>query len=104
MFPQPKKLTIEVVKVHGECPTHQVGDQFFIEDGHKLISSKPVCMHALQGLSPYYIPLSRGIPPYDLGLTAIDADQSSPEAFIHCLDPVQITGGGNVVFKIRVED
>ena len=104
MFPQPKKLTVEVVKVHGECPTYQIGDQFFIEDGYKLNSSKPVCMHALQGLTPYYIPLSRGISPYDLGLTAIEANQSSTDAFIQCHDPVQITGGGNVIFKVRVED
>jgi uncharacterized repeat protein (TIGR04076 family) len=104
MFPQPKTLEIEIVDIHGFCPTYQLGDTFRIENGFQLFSSKSICLHALQGLVPYYIPLSRGIPPYDLGLTSKDADQSSKEAFFQCLDPEKITGGGSVIFRVKVKD
>jgi uncharacterized repeat protein (TIGR04076 family) len=104
MFPQPKTLQVEIVEVNGFCPTYQVGDHFKIEDGFKIVSVIPVCMHALQGLTPYYIPLSRGISPYDLGLASKDADQSSRDAFIQCHDPELITGGGSIIFCISVLD
>jgi uncharacterized repeat protein (TIGR04076 family) len=104
MYPQPKTLVIEVVKKNGICPTYQIGDQFKIDEGYKLVSNQPVCLHALQGLTPYYIPLSRGMSPYDLGLSAKDANHSSKEAYFQCHDPEQITGGGSVIFKIRIED
>jgi len=104
MFPQPKKLVIEIIEVKGFCPTYLEGDQFQIVDGYKLVSNRPVCMHALQGLTPYYIPLSRGITPYDLGLAARDADQTSPDSFFQCQDPENITGGGNVIFRVRIAE
>ncbi len=104
MFPQPKTLVIEVVDKNGICPTYRVGDHFRIEDGYKLVSNQPVCLHALQGLTPYYIPLSRGMSPYDLGLAAKDADQSTNEAYFQCHDPEEITGGGSVVFRIQIDE
>jgi hypothetical protein len=61
-------------------------------------------MHALQGLMPYYIPLSRGIPPYDLGLAAKDADQYTKDSYFQCHDPEQITGGGNVIIRVRITE
>lgn len=93
MFHQPKKLIIEVFEVNGVCPTYKVGDQFRISEGYKLISNIPVCLHALHALTPYYIPLSRVISPYDLGLATIDADQKSSDAYIQSNDPEGITGG-----------
>ena len=102
MFPQPKSLVVEVVEVKGYCPTYQIGDQFRIEEGYKLVSSKPICLHALQGITPYYIPLSLGISPHDLGLASKDSDQSSKDAYFQCQDPEQITGGGNVIFKVHI--
>ena len=104
MFPQAKKLVIEVAKVKGYCPTYKVGDQFSIVGGYKLISNIPVCLHALHGLTPYYIPLSRGIPPYDLGLAAKDADQDSKDSYTQCHDPEKISGAGNVTFRISIVD
>jgi uncharacterized repeat protein (TIGR04076 family) len=104
MFPQPKNLLIEIYEIKGFCPTYQLGDTLKIENGYQLVSNKPVCLHALQGLVPYYIPLSHGIPPYDLGLTSQGADQTSREAFFHCLDPEKITGGGSVIFRVLVEE
>jgi len=103
MFPHPKDLEIIIVEIHGLCPTYHIGDKFKIESGLQLISKQPICMHALQGLVPYYIPLSHGISPYDLGLTSKDANQSSNDAYFQCHDPEQITGGGSVVFQVKVE-
>jgi uncharacterized repeat protein (TIGR04076 family) len=102
MFPQAKNLAIEVVKVNGNCPTYKVGDQFNITGGYKLTSNIPVCLHALHALTPYYIPLSRGISPYDLGLASINANQNTPDAYIQCHDPEEITGGGSVIFRISI--
>ncbi len=104
MFPQPKHLEIEVIEINGFCPTYIIGDIFKIENGYQLITKQPICLHALQGLVPYYIPLSHGITPYDLGLTAKDADQSSKYAYFHCLDPEKITGGGSVIFRVKILD
>ena len=104
MSPHAKTLSVEITEIRGYCPTYQVGDTFKIEAAYRLISSKPVCMHALQGLTAYYIPLSREISPYDLGLASKDADQSSKEAYIQCHDPEHITGGGSVVFRVSVMD
>jgi uncharacterized repeat protein (TIGR04076 family) len=102
MLPKAAQLTVEIVKIEGECPTYEIGDTFIIRDGYKLQSKMPLCLHALQGLMPYYVALSHGIGPYDLGLSAKDANQETKEAFIQCQDPEEITGGGRVVFKISI--
>ncbi len=91
------KLHIMVVDIRGNCPIYKVGDEFTIEHGFVLHSKIPLCMHSLSSLVPYYIPLSRGIQPKDLGL-------GDTEAYIQCLDPCKYTGGGTVVFKITKED
>lgn len=44
----------------------------------------------------FYIALSRGIAPQELGLAGPDK-----AAYLQCLDPRQITGGGTVIFKIK---
>ena len=104
MYPQPKDLRVEIIEITGQCPTYKVGDTFMIKGGYQLVSNIPVCLHGLQGLVPYYVPLSRGISPYDLGLTHQDDDQSSQSAFLQCQDPAQITGGSSVIYRIWVLD
>jgi len=91
-------LEVEVVEVQGHCPVYRVGDRFRIEGGYRLVAGRPVCLHALQSLSPYYVPLSRGIPPAELGLAGPDG-----AAYVQCLDPFRYTGGGTVTFRVVVE-
>jgi len=95
MGEQARGLVIEVVDIQGHCPVYRVGDCFQIEGGYKLVSDRPVCMHALQAVCPYYVPLSRGISPTDLGLAGPDG-----AAYVQCLDPQRYTGGGTVTFRI----
>ena len=89
------KLMIEVVEVQGQCPIYQAGDHFHIQNGYQLITNRPVCMHALGSICPYYASLSRGITPADLGLAGPDG-----AAYVQCLDPHRYTGGGSVTFRI----
>jgi len=63
------------------------------------VSDRTVCLHALQAVCPYYVPLSRGISPADLGLTGPDRT-----AYVECLDPQGYTGGGTVTFRIVAEE
>jgi uncharacterized repeat protein (TIGR04076 family) len=52
-------------------------------------------MHALDSLCPYYLTLSRGISPADLGLAGPDG-----AAYMQCPDPQHLTGGSTVTFRI----
>jgi uncharacterized repeat protein (TIGR04076 family) len=63
--------------------------------GFALASELWLCMHALQALAPYYVALSRGVSPADLGLAGPDG-----AAYVQCLDPETYTGGGTVVLRI----
>ena len=92
-------LTIKVVEIKGSCPVYKIGDMFNIVDGFKLIAEKPLCMHSLSSLMPYYVALSRGVSPVELGLA-----QEDKVAYIQCLDPCKYTGGGTVVFEIKREN
>ena len=96
MSDQTRTLVIEVVDIQGHCPVYKVGDGFRIVDGYRLIADKPLCMHALQSLAPYYVALSRGVDPTDLGLAGPDG-----AAYVQCLDPQHYTGGGTVTFKLE---
>jgi uncharacterized repeat protein (TIGR04076 family) len=89
-------LLIEVLDIQGHCPVYEAGNSFRIDEGYKLVSDQPVCMHALQSIAPYYVALSRGVAPNDLGL----AGPEKGAAYVQCLDPVTYTGGGTVTFKI----
>ncbi len=94
-----KTLRVEVFRIHGNCPVYREGDVFWIEDGYKLRGQGPLCMHALASLMPFYVALSRGVPPADLGL----AEQGAA-AYVQCPDPCHLTGGGTVVFAISLTD
>lgn len=92
-------LVIEVIKIQGYCPMHRVGDCFAIRKGHQLCADQPVCMHALQAISPYYVPLSRGLRPIELGLAGPQG-----AAYLQCHDPQCYSGGGAVTFRITHDE
>lgn len=90
-----RDLLVQVVEIQGQCPVYEVGDAFNLKEGYRLIADGPVCLHALQSVCPYYVPLSRGVAPADLGLAGPDG-----AAYVQCLDPHRYTGGGTVTFRI----
>jgi uncharacterized repeat protein (TIGR04076 family) len=93
----PDNLTLEVVSVEGQCPVYRLGDRFEVVEGYRLRCGRDVCFHALMALAPYYVALSRGVEPTDLGLAGPDG-----AAYVQCLDPQHITGGGTVTFRIHL--
>lgn len=99
------KLKIRVKEIIGHCPVYKTGDNFSIENGYKICSKIPICMHSLGSIMPYYIPLSRGITPQELGLSNPIAQKNTiPKAYLQCLDPCKYTNGGTVIFEIsRIE-
>ena len=94
------KLVIKVVEIKGACPVYRVGDKWTIEKGFVLVTAESdnVCMHSLASILPYYVALSHGIKPEDLGLARGDFR----EAYLQCLDPCEITGGGTVLFEVSL--
>ncbi len=89
-------LKIRVVEINGFCPVYRLGDEFSINAGYVLEGRESYCMHSIASLLPFFVALSRGITPEDLGLCKSGVNK----AFIQCLDPVQRTGGGTVIFEI----
>ena len=73
-----------------------MGDDFKLEDGYKLVSEIPLCMHSLAALLPHYNVL-RISEPAKWGLAG-RGDQN--KAYVQCLDAASHTGGGTVVFEI----
>jgi hypothetical protein len=47
-------LLVRVAEIKGRCPVYAVGDSFRLEDGYRLVSEIPLCMHSLAALLPYY--------------------------------------------------
>ncbi|MGC8962840.1 MAG: TIGR04076 family protein [Candidatus Bipolaricaulaceae bacterium] len=96
---KPSNLLVKVIDVKGHCPVYKVGDVFRIVDGFKLVSDKPLCIHSLTSFMPYYVALSRGVSPSELGLA-----REGKAAYLQCPDPCELTGGGTVIFGIESED
>jgi uncharacterized repeat protein (TIGR04076 family) len=97
------KLIIKVVGIKGTCPVYQVGNIITINQGFILgiDETDAVCLHSLASLLPYYVALSHGVKARELGLARGDSEA----AYLQCLDPCEITGGGTVYFEIsRVEE
>ncbi|MBN1273496.1 MAG: TIGR04076 family protein [Candidatus Aminicenantes bacterium] len=95
------KLIIEVDEIKGSCPVYNRGDRIVLDEGYRvnLALTDNICMHSLASLLPYYIALSKGVDPADLGLAGENGC-----AYLQCLDPLEITGGGTVIFRIsRIE-
>ena len=57
---------------------------------------KPICMHSLTSIMPYYIASSKGVKPVDLGIG------KGNKVYVQCLDACEYTGGGTVFFEISV--
>ncbi len=94
-------LVVKVVEIRRKCPVYKLGSAFKLEDGYRLISEIPFCMHSLASPMPHYNAL-RVSSPANWGLAGKD-DPS--KAYVQCLDPYAYTGGGTVVFEIsRVGD
>ena len=93
-----KNLKVEIFKIKGVCPVYSEKDSFMILEGYKLKTEKQICLHSLVSLIPYYIAFSRGISPKDLGLNTRDENI----AYVQCLDPCEYTGGGTVIFSIKI--
>jgi uncharacterized repeat protein (TIGR04076 family) len=91
-----RELIVQVVEVRGNCPAYNIGDAFKVIDGFKLVSKRPLCLHSIASLMPYYVALSHGVKWNELGLA-----KQGDVAYIQCLDPCDRTGGGTVVFAIR---
>ncbi len=93
----PKDLKVIVKQIKGSCPVYKENDNFFIKEGFKLITEKPICMHSLASIIPYYVALSRGTNPIEIGLS-----KDENVAYLQCPDPHECTGGGTVIFEIFV--
>ncbi len=94
----PQTLRVEIVEVQGNCPVYRGGESFYIEAGYRLKAPEPVCLHGIVSILPYYVALARGIPARDLGLAGPDG-----AAYVQCLDPHALTGGGTVTFRLTTE-
>jgi uncharacterized repeat protein (TIGR04076 family) len=92
------ELVIKVVDVKGKCPVYKIGNKITLKEGYILdpAASGRVCMHSLASVLPYYVALAKGVHAKDLGLS----QGGSAEAYVQCLDPCEITGGGTVRFQM----
>jgi uncharacterized repeat protein (TIGR04076 family) len=92
------ELVIKVVEVKGKCPVYKLGNKITLKEGYILepAASDRICMHSLASVLPYYVALAKGVHAKDLGLS----QEGSAEAYVQCLDPCEITGGGTVRFQM----
>ncbi len=92
------QLIIKVIDIKGECPVYQVDNRIVLQHGYIMDTGKTdiACMHSLASILPYYVALAKGVRAKDLGLAKGDSD----EAYVQCLDPCDLTGGGTVIFEI----
>ncbi|UCF07059.1 MAG: TIGR04076 family protein [bacterium] len=93
-------LLVRVVEIKGRCPVYKVGDSFKLEDGYRLVSEIPLCMHSLAALLPYYNAL-RVSEPEELGLAGREDETKS---YVQCLDAASYTDGGTAIFEISKVD
>jgi uncharacterized repeat protein (TIGR04076 family) len=94
-------LIVSVKEIMGHCPVYKEGDTIIIRSGFILDTerSSAVCMHSLASLMPYYVALAKGVSPRALGLSG----RKEHCAYVQCLDPCNITGGGTVIFEVCAE-
>ena len=93
-------LEIEVYRIEGRCPVHQVGHKIVIDDPEIILGkTDAICVHALSSLLHYVLVLEKGVDPVELGLSKPDDREN---AYIQCVDPGEpFTHGGTVIFKCR---
>jgi len=93
-------LIIRVKEIKGNCSVYKINDSFKLEDGYRLVSKIPICMHSLTSLLPYYNVLKVSEP----GEWGLAGTEDKTKSFLQCLDPHEYTGGGTVIFEVsRVE-
>jgi len=90
-------LQITVKHIEGFCPVYAVNDSFVLEYGYRLVSEKPLCMHSLAAILPFYNAL-RFAAPNELG---ISSNSDPANACVRCPDAETCTGGGAVTFEIQ---
>jgi uncharacterized repeat protein (TIGR04076 family) len=90
-------LIVRVKEIKGTCSVYKIGDTFKLEDGYRLVSDFPLCMHSLASLLPHYnaLRISR---PQKWGLAGKD---DRAKAYIQCLDAYSYTDGGTAIFEIQ---
>ncbi|MDZ7294790.1 MAG: TIGR04076 family protein [candidate division KSB1 bacterium] len=91
-------LRITVHRIKGHCPVYREGDSFFLQQGYILPPDQRVsiCLHSLASILPYHVALFHGVPPAAIGLA-----KEGKSAYVQCLDPCDLTGGGTVTFMIE---
>ena len=89
-------LVIKVKEIKGNCPVYKPGDTFKLEDGYRLVTKIPLCMHSLASLLPHHNAL-RVSEPDKWGLAGKD---DKTKAYVQCLDASSYTDGGTVIFEI----
>lgn len=89
-------IEVRVKMIQGQCPVYQVGDAFRLQCGYQLVSSKPVCMHALSALMPFCNAL-RFAEPAQVGIAGRE-DKS--KGYVQCPDAFACTGGGTAIFEL----
>ena len=93
-------LLVRVVEIKGRCAVYTVGDSFRLEEGYRLVSEIPLCMHSLAALIPHYNAL-RISEPEKWGLAG---KENRTKAYVRCLDAASYTGGGTAIFEISKVD
>lgn len=94
-------LLVRVVEIKGKCPVYNVGDSFKLEDGYRLVSQIPLCMHSLASLLPHYNALRISEP----GSWGLAGKEDNTKAYVQCLDASSYTDGGTAILEIsRIVD
>jgi uncharacterized repeat protein (TIGR04076 family) len=93
-------LLVRVAEIKGRCPVYAVGDSFRLEDGYRLVSEIPLCMHSLAALLPHYNAL-RVSEPEQWGLAG---KEDKTKAYVQCLDAASYTDGGTAILEISKVD
>ena len=89
-------LLVQVAEIKGKCPVYKVGDSFKLDDGYRLVSQIPLCMHSLAAILPHYNAL-RISEPNKWGLAG---KKDNTKAYVQCLDPSSYTDGGTAILEI----
>ena len=89
-------LLIRVAEIKGCCPVYEVGDQFKLEYGYRLVSEISLCMHSLAALLPHYNALQIS-EPENWGLAG---KSDKTKAYVQCLDAASYTDGGTAILEI----